>query len=255
MSGVSMGETIKPKSDQINADDCLAGPLTGEILKVFGTGSAEQPVAIQLSCHAQPWKPSKSMRRVLVFVYGDQGDDYVGKSVTIFRNPTIAFGGIVVGGIEISHMSGLASAITIPVTVSRGKKKPVTIHPLVVAPPEKPPAKGKKPDAAPEMTPEQAAFNAWAKPLIADKTLTAELVRATVQTHKGDYAAAKAALLDVTAAVFDSYSARIALTAGTQPLQAAIWDDIRSSVTAKELTDDDAARLHDLMDAKLKGAT
>lgn len=128
---VDMSETVKPKSDQINADDCICGPLTGEVVRVYSTGNSDQPVAIQLTCHDQPFKPCKGQRRVLIDVWGVKGDEYVGKSLRLFRNPEVKYGGIQVGGLEISHVSGIDKPRVIAVTVSRGKKKPQIVEPLV----------------------------------------------------------------------------------------------------------------------------
>ena len=127
-------ETIKVKSDQLNADDLLAGPIT---VTVEGAkrGSEDQPVIVNISGGHQPWKPCKGMRRVLLQFWGKETDNWIGKSITLFRDPTARWSGKEVGGIRISHMEGLQKAETVPITVSRGKKEPVTIQPLNVAPP------------------------------------------------------------------------------------------------------------------------
>ena len=63
---MDMSETIQPRSDQMNFDDVAAVPATVTITAVT-RGSAEQPVNIQTAEYPnRPWKPSKSMRRVLV---------------------------------------------------------------------------------------------------------------------------------------------------------------------------------------------
>lgn len=127
--------TIEPKSDQINADDLLAGPLTFTVEKV-SQGSPEQPINIHLAENpGRPYRPSKSMRRVLVGAWGKDGDAYAGRRLTLYRNPEIKFGGSVVGGIEISHMSHLDKPLNVPLTVTRGKKKNFTVTPLVEAEP------------------------------------------------------------------------------------------------------------------------
>ena len=127
-------ETIKVKSDQLNADDLLAGPIT---VTVEGAkrGSDDQPVIVNISGGHQPWKPCKGMRRVLLQFWGPETDNWIGKALTLFRDPAARWSGKEVGGIRISHMEGLQRAETVPVTVSRGKKEMVTIQPLNVAPP------------------------------------------------------------------------------------------------------------------------
>ena len=63
---MDLSQTIIPKSDQLNADDLIAGPRTIRITAV-STGNAEQPVVINYEGdNGRPYKPSKSMRRILV---------------------------------------------------------------------------------------------------------------------------------------------------------------------------------------------
>lgn len=100
-----LGETIAPKSDQLNADDLIAGPRTVTITRV-SKGSSEQPIDI-FHDGGKPYRPSKGMRRLLVAAWGRRGEDYVGRSMTLYRDPKVKFGGIEVGGIKISHMTDL----------------------------------------------------------------------------------------------------------------------------------------------------
>ena len=146
--GVDLSQTIAPKVDQITADHLLvSGPITGKVLKVYSTGSTEQPVAIQLSCHEQPYKPCKGMRVVLVGVWGDNtGDEYIGRSMRLFRNPDVKYGGIAVGGVEISHVTNITKAMGIPIRVSKGKKRNFIVEPLRDA--DLSPASQKKPEPA-----------------------------------------------------------------------------------------------------------
>jgi hypothetical protein len=129
-----LSKTIEPKSDQINADDLISGPMTIIVRKVTAQASSEdQPVSIFFeNDHNKPFKPSKSMRRVLVAVWGRDGTQYVGKSMTLFREPTVKFGGLEVGGIRISHMSHIEKPMTMALTATRGSRKPYTVKPLVV---------------------------------------------------------------------------------------------------------------------------
>lgn len=127
---MDLSSTIAPKSDQLNADDLIAGPRTFTVEKVT-QGNAEQPVNIYLiESPGRPWKPSKSMRRVLVSAWGPDGNTYAGRHVTLYRNPDIKFGGEQVGGIEISHMTDLKGPLKLALTVTRGKKRAHTVQPL-----------------------------------------------------------------------------------------------------------------------------
>jgi hypothetical protein len=137
MTGIDLGATIAPKSDQLNADDLIVGPRTILVTAVkarASTGQGDQPVAVHFEGDGgKPYLPCKSMRRVLVHVWGRDGGAYVGRSITLFRDDSVVFGGAAVGGIRISHMSELARPVTLSLTASKASRKPYVVQPLVVA--------------------------------------------------------------------------------------------------------------------------
>lgn len=131
-----LSTTILPKTDQLNADTLIAGPITIKITKVVATGAAEQPISIYFEGDdGKPYKPGKSMRRVLVQIWGKDGNAYVGKSMTLYRDASVQFGGQAVGGIRISHMSHIDKPVTMALTATRAQRKPYTVQPLVVEAP------------------------------------------------------------------------------------------------------------------------
>jgi hypothetical protein len=120
--------SIVPKSDQLNADDLVAGPITTTITKVR-SGDREQPIVIEIDGH-RPYKPCKTMRRVLIATFGNDAKDWIGQRMTLFCDPEVMWGGVKVGGIRISHLSSLDQPRTFLLTVARGKRAEVTIYPL-----------------------------------------------------------------------------------------------------------------------------
>lgn len=134
-----MTESIAPKSDQMNADDLMSGPRTFTIAEVR-KGNAEQPVDVALVEFPQgrPFKPSKSMRRVMVAAWGPDASTYAGKRLTLYRDPEITFGKDKVGGIRISAMSHIDKPLTLALTVTRGKRSPYKVQPLPDAAPASP---------------------------------------------------------------------------------------------------------------------
>lgn len=127
--------TIIPKSDQVNADDLIAGPATVTIVEVT-KGTTDQPVNIvtQEFGPKRPYKPAKSMRRLMVSAWGPDTSTYPGRQLTIYRDPHVKFGGEEVGGIRISAMSHLAEPLTVSLTVTRGKRHKVTVQPIAGEP-------------------------------------------------------------------------------------------------------------------------
>jgi len=130
---MDMRQVIIPKSDQLNADDLLAGPITIKITAVTVRGGQEQPVSISYEGdEGKPYKSCKSMNRVLVAAWGPDSSKYVGRSLTLYCDPKVKWGGMEVGGIRISHMSHIEKPLTMALTVTRANKKPYTVQPLVV---------------------------------------------------------------------------------------------------------------------------
>lgn len=126
----SLKDTIVPKSDQLNADDLLTGPIVVTVQKVSRGDTKEQPVSIAIDGGRMPYKPCKSMRRVLIAAWGEDGRIWVGKSMRLFCDPDVMFGGVKVGGIRISHLSHIANTMTIALTTTRSKRAPYRVEPL-----------------------------------------------------------------------------------------------------------------------------
>jgi hypothetical protein len=130
MTSFDLTESIAPKSDQLNAEDLLTGPRTFTIAEVR-RGSVEQPVDVHLvEFPGRPFKPSKTVRRIMVSAWGPDAATYAGKRMTLYRDPDVKFGGLATGGIRVSHMSHLDKPMTLVLAVSKGKRAPYVIKPL-----------------------------------------------------------------------------------------------------------------------------
>lgn len=130
----SMADAITPKSDQLNSDDLIAGPITITVTDVKIRSGQEQPVSIHYAGdNGKPYKSCKSMNRVLVTAWGADAKLYVGRSMTLYRDPSVKWGGMEVGGIRISHLSHIDSALTMALTATKGSRKPYTVKPMPAA--------------------------------------------------------------------------------------------------------------------------
>ncbi len=128
-----MTPSIVPKSDQLNSDDLIAGPMTIKITEVTIRGGQEQPVSIHFEGdNGKPYKSCKSMNRVLVAAWGPDAKVYTGRSMTLYRDPSVKWAGMEVGGIRISHLSHIDAPMTMALTATKGSRKPYTVHPLKV---------------------------------------------------------------------------------------------------------------------------
>lgn len=128
---MNMLATIVPKSDQINADDLIGQSLTITVNEVKFSGGQEQPVSMYFDGSGKAFRPCKSMCRVLVAIWGPDAKEYVGRSMTLYRDPTVKWGGMEVGGIRISHMTHMEAPVTMALTATKGARKPYTVRPLV----------------------------------------------------------------------------------------------------------------------------
>lgn len=131
---MSLRDTIVPKSDQLNYDDVMAGALIVTVTGL-GAGSAEQPVIVKVknADTGEPmrdFKPCKSMRRVLIAAWGDKGKDWIGKRMTLYGDSGVKFGGVEVGGIRISHLSGITETMRLKLTTTRSKRTEYVVEPL-----------------------------------------------------------------------------------------------------------------------------
>ncbi len=134
--------TAEPRSDQWNADDFIgAGHRTFTISDVK-VGAAEQKYDIELAeGDGRVWRPPLTVLRILLAAWGDESDDWVGRRVTLYRDPSIRFGADAVGGIRIAALSHIDKPMNIALTETRGRRKPHRIDPL----PDEPPTKAKAP--------------------------------------------------------------------------------------------------------------
>ena len=135
---LDLSDTIAPRSDQLNADDLLAGPVDVTVVEVR-RGTPDQPVDVFVRELGRPWKPCKTVRRILVALWGPDGETWVGRRARLYNDPRVEWGGKRVGGIRVSHLSHIDNPRTVLVAVKRGRREPVEVLPLPM-PVEEPPA-------------------------------------------------------------------------------------------------------------------
>ena len=130
---LDMTRFIEAKSDQLNADDLIGTSKTITVTKVTGS-DGDQPVSIHYEGdNGKPFKPCKTIRRVLVGIWGKNAVEYVGRSMTLYRDDRVQFGGLEVGGIRISHMSHIDKEVLVVLMKTKGKKAGIKILPLTQA--------------------------------------------------------------------------------------------------------------------------
>ena len=153
-------KTLEAKSDQVNNTDLVGSPLTIKITGVKVNTKEDQPVSISFEGSQKVYRPCKGMRRLTSAFWGVDPGSWVGRSMTLYRDPDVRFGSDVMGGIRISHMSHIDREKKMVIPVSRGKVKEYTVKPLTTAAP------ASEPDNALQLAETAArngteAFRAW----------------------------------------------------------------------------------------------
>jgi hypothetical protein len=78
----------------------------------------------------KPFRPSKTVLRIFVTAWGKDSSTFAGQRITLYRDPTVRFGGQDVGGIRVSHMSGITKPLKLALAVSKGKRSQYVVDPL-----------------------------------------------------------------------------------------------------------------------------
>ncbi len=118
-----LSDTIKAKSDQLNADDLVGMEKTITVTGV-SRGNAENPVVVHYEGDdGRPFKPCKTVRRILIAAWSENGNNWIGKQAKLYCDPSVRYGGKEVGGIRINALSDIEKPLQVKLSVSRGKKQ------------------------------------------------------------------------------------------------------------------------------------
>lgn len=129
-------KSVEAKADQMNYDDLAAtGPVTVTITGVR-RGTREQPIQIDMAERDRPFRPCKTVRRILIALWTDDASQWVNQRMTIYPDKDVMYAGVRVGGLRVSHASGISEPKTLILSTSRGKRSEVTIFPLDTLSPE-----------------------------------------------------------------------------------------------------------------------
>ena len=126
-----LDKALSAKSDQLNADDLIGENRTIKLTDVIITLNADQKINISFEGDDnKPWRPSKTQGRIMKAIWGRNEKEWIGKRVTIFRNPGVRWGGQEVGGVFISHIEGIDKPTKLVLAESKSRKASITVLPL-----------------------------------------------------------------------------------------------------------------------------
>lgn len=128
-----ISHTLASNSDQLDAADLTEAGGVYTITAVTVT-QGDQPVNVSLSEFPRPWRPAKTVRRILARLWGADSQAWIGKRVHLYNDPTVKWAGEAVGGVRVRAASGIDKAAHVTLPTSRGKYGKYTIQPLEDAP-------------------------------------------------------------------------------------------------------------------------
>jgi hypothetical protein len=116
---IDLSGTLETRSDQLNAVDLLPGPITVQVVSVKKVEDKKQPTHIEITGGYKTYKPCLGMRRILAAAWGLDGSAYVGRSMTLYRDPDIEYSNQATGGIRIAALSDIAKPLDIRLIESK----------------------------------------------------------------------------------------------------------------------------------------
>lgn len=132
---LDLSNTVKSnKSDQLNADDLISGPRMVQVEGVRLTNDQQQPLHIfYIGCEGKPFKPCLTVRRILVHLWGADGEQWAGKWLNLYVDKTVSFGKQKnIGGIRVNAMSHIQGTARVKLTSGRGIKTEYIIEPITL---------------------------------------------------------------------------------------------------------------------------
>jgi hypothetical protein len=132
MTELSMDDFTAAASDRVTADDLIGGPRVITITGVTGAVEEGKKRAIVNfeGDGGKPFKPCKTMARVMVGMWGKYPSKYIGRSLEIYCDPDVVFGGMATGGVRIKRASHIERDMVFLLSAKKGKKTSITVKPL-----------------------------------------------------------------------------------------------------------------------------
>lgn len=157
-----MLKAIEPKSDQINAEDMLDRDMTITITGVQVRPGTEQPVSMKFEGSEKVFRPCKTVSRIIVAAWGADTANYIGRSMTLYRDPAVKWAGMAVGGIRVKAISHIDAPLKLALAESKQNRKITVVQPLKLPTGGQPAGQGADPNAAEKWVTDHIGFVAGA---------------------------------------------------------------------------------------------
>lgn len=123
-----VSQAMQAKSDQLNAVDIMGCEPIITIRDVV-VRQGDQPVSVYFNGdNNRPFKPSKGMIRILAAAWGNESQNWIGKSAQIYMDPDVTWAGEKVGGIRIRALSDInKNGMSFMLTLNKKKRIPYPV--------------------------------------------------------------------------------------------------------------------------------
>lgn len=125
-----MDAVTAAKSDQINADDLVGTELLVTVENVIIRAGTEQPITVKLVGHEKVFRPCKTVARIMKAAWGPDSSVYKGRSMLLYRDDNVTWGGMKVGGIRVRAISHITNPLALALQEKKGSRKMTTVQPL-----------------------------------------------------------------------------------------------------------------------------
>lgn len=126
---LDLSRAWEPDSDRLNTDDFISGPRTVTVTRTEWPSNEKARVHLA-EYPGRPLVPSKGVGKILLALWGDDGEQWTGRRLTLYADPRVSFNKDKTGGVRVSHASNIDKPRTFRVLESRSKRLDYTIQPL-----------------------------------------------------------------------------------------------------------------------------
>jgi hypothetical protein len=133
---ISARDFIEIKTDQLNYEHFLGGSITFKVARIGSKkDQGKKKLLIYMEGHdGTPFVPCMGMIKCLSSPdgWGEKLADWVGRSITLFGDSKVMYGGKEIGGVRVSHISHIAADYVTKIAERRGVRIDYLIRKLAV---------------------------------------------------------------------------------------------------------------------------
>lgn len=127
---MDLSQAFAPNSEQLTYAEVGDQIITVTVTKVTPRADKPKDPAVHLAeFPGKPLLPGVNVGSVLRKAWGLDGKAWVGQRMTIYGDPDVYFGKEKMGGVRVSHVSGITAPVSVP-RRGKGARGQITVQPL-----------------------------------------------------------------------------------------------------------------------------